>query len=844
MKTPQDPSFTAWALHEMSAEEQETFEAAITNNPEAYAQARETQNFCRFLSSHLLNDQVSLTDDQRHHLTDELRPGRATTPLIPMDPLTMELPAAPRKRRLDGWKTIIAIPTALAAGLIVGATILVLHDQSESGKQRAVAASADDDSTRTILVRPPSPLQAPTLKKQVAVPGKREGVASNSRNRVLVLNEKPVAQTSTAAIGDSASNSRTTPLTDAPLPSVALADKVAPASEKPMTTTPSKGPLAGKDAVAVVPQLDGRSLASATRNAQSKPNVAAPNIANPTGRENKGDLAAAVPRATEFDGFVNLGSPIDAKAPEAVQLETARDHVRQRVIDKVDSAWEERVPITGDVPVLGYLFRKGSSNESYTPIVENAFKAVTAEPLSTFSIDVDSAAYANVRRFLNQNTLPPRDAVRIEELVNYFPYDYELPDGDRPFAVHVDLAEAPWNPQHRLARIGIKGREIGDQRKPSNLVFLVDVSGSMDEPSKLPLVQSSLRMLAEQLTENDRVAMVVYAGSSGLVLDGTRGDKQAAIMSAIDQLKAGGSTHGSAGIQLAYDVAAGNFIKGGVNRVILCTDGDFNVGVSSPDELEKLITEKARSGVFLSVLGFGTGNLKDRTMETLADKGNGNYAYIDSLSEARKVLVEQLGGTLVTIAKDAKIQVEFNPAQVQAYRLIGFENRALAKEDFNDDRKDAGEIGAGHTVTAMYEIVPANVRFPDGRPLVDELKYAQKAAAPAAAAEPASRAAASDETMTVKLRYKEPEGDKSRLLEVPVTDTKGKMSEAPRDFQFATAVAGFGLLLRDSQFKGELNWEDVRRLALQGKGSDPQGYRGEFIQLIDKARGIAQTQPH
>lgn len=493
--------------------------------------------------------------------------------------------------------------------------------------------------------------------------------------------------------------------------------------------------------------------------------------------------------------------------------------------------------------------QREASGETYTQIYENPFLFVAQQPLSTFSIDVDTASYANVRRFLNDGQRPPADAVRLEELINYFPYTYEGPSDGKPFGVMVDVAESPWQPQHRLVRVAIKGRDVAQERGTANFVFLVDVSGSMDSPDKLPLVQRSLEMLTRQLGEKDRVALVVYAGSSGLVLPSTLGSERETILNAIGNLKAGGSTNGASGITLAYQEAAKHFVKGGVNRVILCTDGDFNVGLSTPEALEKLIAEKAKSRIFLSVLGFGTGNLKDRTMETLADKGNGNYAYLDSLSEARKVLVEQMNGTLVTIAKDVKIQVEFNPAQVAAYRLLGYENRLLAKEDFNNDKKDAGEIGAGHTVTALYEVVPANVKFPDGKPLVDDLKYA---AAPKPITRPADEAAAapqsppaspSNEMLTVKLRYKQPEGDKSDLLEVPVTDKEQKLADSPRDFQFAASVAGFGMLLRGSQHAGELTWDMVRELALRGKGEDAQGYRGEFLQLIDKARGLTEPGP-
>jgi len=478
--------------------------------------------------------------------------------------------------------------------------------------------------------------------------------------------------------------------------------------------------------------------------------------------------------------------------------------------------------------------RQGFNTESYTPVVDNPFLTATQNPLSTFSIDVDTASYAIVRRFLNGGQLPPPDAVRIEELVNYFSYDYPPPAGPAgddaaPFSASMEISECPWATSHRLVRIGLKGRTIANDRRPkSNLVFLIDVSGSMDEPNKLPLVKRALQMLTSQLGENDRVAMVVYAGSSGLVLPSTTADHTQTIMNAIENLAAGGSTNGGEGINLAYNVAQQYFVKGGVNRVILCTDGDFNVGVTSPGDLTRLIDEKAKTGVFLSVFGFGMGNLKDSTLESLADKGNGNYGYIDTLNEARKVFVEQLSGTLVTIAKDVKIQVEFNPAKVAAYRLIGYENRLLRAEDFNNDQKDAGEIGAGHTVTAMYELVPVGQPIAGG---VDPLKYQQP---PAAAA-----ATGSSESLTLKLRYKQPDGETSKLLEFPATDTGKGFAQASPDFQFAAAVAGFGMQLRNSPHKGSWTLNAVREVAQQSRGADPFGYRAEFIELVGKARGLA-----
>ena len=478
-----------------------------------------------------------------------------------------------------------------------------------------------------------------------------------------------------------------------------------------------------------------------------------------------------------------------------------------------------------------WLKTSEANTESYASVTDNPFLAATENPLSTFSIDVDTASYANVRRFLTANQLPPPDAVRVEELVNYFSYNYAPPKGDHPFSANVEIAGCPWNESHRLVRVGLKGREIArDKRPPSNLVFLIDVSGSMDEPSKLPLLKESLKLLTRQLNENDHVSIVVYAGAAGMVLPETSGRDKAAILRALENLSAGGSTHGSAGIKLAYETATENYIKGGVNRVILCTDGDFNVGVTSQGELTRLIQEKARSGVFLSVLGFGMGNYKDSTMEMLADKGNGNYAYIDSLNEGRKVLVEQMSGTLVTIAKDVKIQIEFNPSQVNSYRLIGYENRLLAKEDFNNDKKDAGEIGAGHTVTALYEVVPAGMT-PDETPGVDALKY-QKPAKPVAASH-------SDEMLTLKLRYKQPDGDTSRLLTAAIKDSDHSYSRASMDFKFAAAVAEFGMLLRHSPYAGDATLDSAWEHAKANLGEDPEGYRAEFLMLIETAQKLA-----
>ncbi|NQT38362.1 MAG: VWA domain-containing protein [Planctomycetes bacterium] len=472
--------------------------------------------------------------------------------------------------------------------------------------------------------------------------------------------------------------------------------------------------------------------------------------------------------------------------------------------------------------------------ESYDRIDENAFRRPWQDPLSTFSIDVDTASYANARRFLERGDLPPADSVRIEEFINYFSYDYAPPTDEAPFATHVEIAACPWNKQHRLARIGIKGREISrDRRPPANLVFLLDVSGSMTAANKLPYVKTAMKMLVQNLTADDRVAIVVYAGASGLVLSSTPCSNKRAILEAIERLKAGGMTNGGEGIQLAYRVATENFAPDGVNRVVLCTDGDFNVGVTSQGALTQLIEEKADSGVFLTVFGFGMDNYKDSLLEKLADRGNGNYGYIDTIQEAHKMLVEQLSGTLVTIAKDVKIQVEFNPARVSAYRLIGYENRTMAAKDFADDKKDAGEIGAGHTVTALYELVAAEKEDQRSRPV--PLRFQRPARL--------TKAARGDEAFELKLRYKDPDSDTSRLLLFPVADSDRPWSDASPDLQFAAAVAGFGMLLHDSLHKGNTTFKMVVELANAGKGDDPHGYRSELVRLVNLAQALAGNPP-
>lgn len=854
---------TAWALDEASAEERERLEAELRDDPKAKQAADETKDFCHFLLAELRDDSLALTDEQRERLKARQMDVKAQ-------------PCRLKPEQRTSWRTGVVVRLALAACVALGGfwtwnvydsrqraeVMMSLKDASEHRVefQRRVSemTRAKPVSESRLLAEKPvrvgEPLPGIVAGKELAAAPAPH--PSPEIPRMLTLNagqttmttkdveELKKTQDQTAYSLDFAGKSDSSMLAAAPGQAAGVGGMVI-GNGAVNKTGDGTVTLRGGNVYTGATTVNAGTLTVSGVVTTTAP-ASGPAAVTQTGAGSvamgAGTLAVGGVVSGSTTPVTTLASVVASPASPPVVMNPQPDAYYFTTITDSDSDTKVRERLLERETVDKLRRKSGAEGESYTRILENELKDVAREPLSTFSIDVDTAAYANVRRFLNQNTIPPADAVRIEELVNYFPTSEEgpAPTAKEPFGVRVELAPCPWQPTHRLARIAIKGREIGKERKNSNLVFLVDVSGSMNEPSKLPLVQRSLRMLTEQLGEGDRVTMVVYAGSSGLVLPPTSGDKKSEIIAAIDKLQAGGSTHGSAGIQLAYEQAVAGFIKEGVNRVILCTDGDFNVGVSSPEELEKLITKKAKSSVFLSVLGFGSGNLKDRTMETLADKGNGNYAYIDSLSEARKVLVEQMSGTLVTIAKDVKIQVEFNPAAVRSYRLIGYENRMLAKEDFNDDTKDAGEIGAGHSVVALYEVVPSNL--PPGaepRPAVDALKYQASAIAPEKLAE----AAKSGEMMTVKLRYKAPDGDLSNLIEVPVKDEGKTLTASSEEYKFSAAVAGFGLLLRDSAYKGTLGWETVRRLAIDGKGADKLGYRGEFLQLIDKARGLKETRP-
>jgi len=805
MNPSNDPSLTAWALDQMSAEERATYESALNQEPDLKAAADEFKDFCEFISTHVRDQESALTLEQRQKLM-----GPVNTKSESLGPETIATGSKPAPK--SWWKTPAWIlPLSAAAALIV---LAAQFWNPQNTTPQLVATAPTTDSFSEVAPPPPAapvPTTLPVAISQPAAESKMQQLASTDSWKPLLDDrsglEKPAIRgqnlDSLTLSGSLAKNQ----------------DNVALGSVGTISPDNSTEMGASRSLQAQMKTSDGPEMLTY-----------AP--------ETKRGMALIPPAHVAIDAptftrgvMIDIGASATATGTTAVSASapaSRQSKVADAPPDERNFSDHRQSPAEPSPPPSKEGYR-----ETYAPITENPLTQATRHPLSTFSIDVDTAAYANVRRFLNSGSAPPIDAVRIEELINYFPYDYEFPQrGEAPFTVAAAVAEAPWQPTHRLARIAIKARDVGMDRRQSNFVFLVDVSGSMDEPNKLPLVQQSLNLLTDQLTAEDRVAIVVYAGNSGLALSSTSGDQKDTLRQAIRQMKSGGSTHGSAGIRQAYEEAQKNFIKEGVNRVILCTDGDFNVGTTSPEELEKLIAEKAKGGVFLSVLGYGTGNTQDRTMETLADKGNGNYAYIDSLSEARKVLVDQMRGTLVTVAKDVKIQVEFNPTLVQSYRLIGYENRLLAKEDFNNDAKDAGEIGAGHTVTALYEIVPVGITNPDGRPLVDPLKYQS---APTAAPPDAAK---TGEMMTVKFRYKKPEGEKSDLLEFPVRDENKNLRDSDPEFRFATAVASFGLLLRNSSCRGDLTWEQVRQLALGAKGQDTNGHRGEFIQLIDKARGI------
>ena len=826
-----DPKLTAYALDELDAAERKEVEQLLGTDPAAMAELEATRAFAAQLRTRLKAERA-----------EGLHPAQRAELLSGV--------SAEWSRKVVAFPRRAVVWGALAAGVLVGVSWALIFPALKKMERplatRVVASSVhtakaprDGSEVQVALAPDPSPDagESSDILRGIAA---TDALGGEGASRLAMGAPKPAA--SSPGVG--------APLPDRP-------------NSRFVTARPLELALDAPPAPATSPkEPQSSSVKLLLSEAQGFSDSARYDLAEKRGEE----ILAVDPYNIAAR---NLEGKINAKRKAFVS--STSDEARSRAVWKTDFAWanpvrkfdrglssHERlasVPSkvrprfgtehdSGGVASLSTI-DKGSDgagfaseapgSESYEDVADTAFLKVTDAPLSTFSIDVDTASYANVRRFLNANTLPPKAAVRIEELVNYFHYDYPQPDAETPFSAAMEIAACPWAPEHRLLRVALHGRDIARAARPaSNLIFLIDVSGSMQPENKLPLLKRSLQLMVDQLGERDQVAIVVYAGAAGCVLESTHSKDK--IRGALDRLESGGSTHGSAGLQLAYELAEKHFIKGGTNRVILATDGDWNVGVTDKGDLWSMIEKKAKSGVFLTVLGFGMDNLKDDMLEKLADKGNGNYAYIDTLNEGRKVLVDELGATLVTIAKDVKIQIEFNPAQVGAYRLIVYENRVMAAKDFADDAKDAGEIGAGHSVTAFYEIIPAGVAMPV--PAVEPLKYQT---APVVAQKPEVRSQKSDfpdELLTLKLRYKAPDADTSTLREFPFRDSGHSIAQSSRDFRFAAAVAGYGMMLRGSPHKGGANWAQIHELAIEGKGEDRDGYRAEFVGLVEKARAL------
>ncbi|CAM2926095.1 VWA domain-containing protein [Rariglobus hedericola] len=795
---PADPRITAYAFGELEGDELKLIEAAVQADPALQAAVAELRGFGDTLTS-VLGEEPAVIEDAA-------RPAPA---------------AAPKKRR----GLLIPFPLHYLATAAAACFAVVVWVRHEPTKPELESIAAVENTT---------PVSTPAVAFKVAAePPAQRAVALVAADTFSPASA-PVEVKFDQSLGMSPAPVRQNLEADGKLFDRTSMGAAKQSEEQAVGGMISKGRsdyLAGNmsqaeetfHAVLAADSANPQAKAFLTRIQKEKAEIGELNRSR-NRKQMLEEVSNSWQRPGIYAGDVATSAPVPSNKPLSQVVVTVGAPLRFKVkpLEEVNSA-----------PLGGY------TSESYALSADNAYRTVEAEPLSTFSIDVDTASYSNVRRFLTSGRLPPRDAVRIEELINYFPYRYAAPKTDSkdaaPFAAKLEVASAPWAPAHRLVRVGLKAREFTAATRPAaNIVFLLDVSGSMNSANKLPLVKQSLRLLVERLRPDDRVAIVTYAGNSGLALPSTPASQKNEILAALDNLNASGSTNGAMGIHLAYDIAKANFVaNGGINRVILCTDGDFNVGVTSRTELVQLIEEKAKSRVFLSVFGFGMGNLKDNTLESLADKGNGAYGYIDTRREAEKVFVEQVEGTLATVAKDVKIQVEFNPARVASYRLIGYENRILAKEDFNNDAVDAGDIGAGHTVTALYEIVPVGVNA-DGsvRPLVDPLKYQRTEGN---VRKPAARTTGSRELLTLKIRYKAPEGDVSKKQEFPLIDTGADFTKADGEFQFAAAVAAWGMLLRDSPHKGSATFEQVVGWAENGLGDDAGGYRAEFIQLVRRS---------
>jgi Ca-activated chloride channel family protein len=799
MATPTDFSsderLTAYAFGELDDADRAEFERQLAESPELQAELQELQNLAGLLRTELSAEAApSLTQPQRESLLKQASEPATSEESVAVDKVRQ------RRRR---WALIgaeIAAGTAIAVGFW-NAPALMKHSSLAESEMRPLANVAKQR------------LQG--IESELVVE-QREFDHPETEGITLLSDLDSTA----APTGGSALMARPGPMVNGPGPGPIRFDASQPVDG--LSATVHSGDEAGEGRGVVfrpTGEVEFKRFSTSAAGAKD----AAPG-GPPASSEERRPVSPGLERNRAK--HPDPGSP--AETEYARRSEREHSHESLGVFHDGETAPKSET----------------ATAEAYEAPQENAFQTPAQQPLSTFSVDVDSASYSNIRRFLTQGQLPPPAAVRIEEMINSFTYNYPQPAEGEPFSVTADAAPCPWERDHYLARIALRARSIDKaKRPPTNLVFLLDVSGSMQAANKLPLVKQAMTMLTEELNERDRIAIVTYAGDAGLKLASTPGSDQVRIMQAIEALQAGGSTNGAAGINLAYEEALRSFNGEGENRVILCTDGDFNVGVSSDDQLVQLIQQQAKTKVFLSIFGFGMGNLKDAKLEKLADKGNGHYGYIDDLREARRVFNEELTGTLYTVAKDVKIQVEFNPLTVGAYRLIGYENRALAARDFNDDTKDAGEIGAGHTVTALYEIVPRG-KWPKTQP-VDPLKYSATATDPAprndGAVKPAVPAESADDLFTVKLRYKQPTGDSSvKTVDHVVDDIAGKKVVAPADFQWAAAVAAFGMQLKQSSFKGQWTLDDVIEAAEAARGEDANGRRREFLDLV---RAVKRLNP-
>ncbi len=818
-RTPDDElerQATAFVFGELDPQQAAAFEQQLRQSSELQATVASIREAVAALENEFAADTPQLNDADRQRVASAMQPENATASAAATSPVTAATPNRVGRR----W--VILLASAAALLLVAGLTLPNLN--------RSMTAGKVDDELRQEMNRIESENEMLRSEKQAIEQQLRAYNATTAPTAIAAQSTESPAPRSERSIA-AEPRSMTTPkaaLSSAPQAGGAPAETTAATEMDTMRSAPL--PPAGVGAAAPPASFqtrgpeNGRQVRQGLK--ESMEGVMMDGMGGMGGGRAAAEKAAPVSSQSLSTGLAERPEPVPSVQPGSDRAVAAAEV-------QLDPNFSEDF----ERPMTRRRFLRPIRNgDRFAPIVDNPFRSPREAPLSTFSIDVDTASYAKVRMDLMQNNrLPDPNAVRIEEMINYFDYDYPPPaaDAEAPFAAAMEIAGCPWNPNHRLARIGIKGRVIEQERPPSNLVFLLDVSGSMNRPNKLPLVVNGMRMLVNQLDENDSVAIVVYAGAAGMVLDATPGDQKKTIYDALDRLRAGGSTNGGEGIRLAYELAREHFIDGGTNRVILCSDGDFNVGVTGTEQLVDMAAENARDDVFLTVLGFGTGNHNDAMMEKISNRGNGNYAFIDSADEARKVFVDQMHGTLVTIAKDVKIQVELNPREVRSYRLIGYANRMLAAEDFNDDTKDAGEIGAGHSVTALYEIVPVRSgSTADGRPLVDDLKYQQAA--------DLSEQSDSGEMLTLKLRYKPPTGDTSTLLQFPVSDSGKPFEQTDQDFQFAASVAAFGMLLRDSRYKGEANYDMVEEIAASAADGDRTGYREEFLSLVEKAQRLSR----